>query len=118
MRNSQDACDSEVHSLRTGIEKRASQSRTGLIRLCPIWNPVASCYSGALVAVRLERQLLAETPGASVPGRTNGASIHVNAASATHGRGRYHGLHYDSAGLVFRVGSPAWRRVGSVLIVV
>ena len=27
-----------------------------------------------------------------------------------------HGLHYDSAGLVFRVGSPAWRRVGRVLI--
>jgi hypothetical protein len=27
-----------------------------------------------------------------------------------------HALHYDSAGLVFRVGSPAWRRVGRVLI--
>ena len=27
-----------------------------------------------------------------------------------------HGLHYDSAGLVFRVGSPVWRRVGRVLI--
>jgi hypothetical protein len=54
---------SEVHSLRTGIEKRTSQSRTGLIRLCPLLEPRRHHATAARsVAVPLERQFLAETP--------------------------------------------------------